>query len=179
MADAFISYSRQDEGFVRELEEALKKRGKAVWVDVEDIPLTAEWRPEILSGIEGAETFVFVISPDSITSKECKRELDHATKHNKRLVPILRREVTPRPLPMSWSRTTGSTSARATTSGSRWSISCKRWTPTWSGSSSIPVCSPAPSSGRAEAGTAASFCAAATSKRQRKGRPGQRTKSQS
>jgi hypothetical protein len=94
MADAFIiSYSRKDEGFVRELEEALEKRGNAVWVDVEDIPLTAEWRPEILSGIEGAETFVFVISPDSIASKECKRELDHATKHNKRLVPILRREV--------------------------------------------------------------------------------------
>jgi hypothetical protein len=93
MADAFISYSRKDEDFVRELEEALKKRGKEVWVDVEDIPITAKWRPEIYSGIEGAETFVFVISPDSIASKECKGELDHASKHNKRLVPILRREV--------------------------------------------------------------------------------------
>jgi TIR domain/WD domain, G-beta repeat len=93
MADAFISYSRKDEGFVRELEEALKKRGKEVWVDVEDIPLAAEWRPEIYSGIEGAQTFLFVISPDSIASKECRRELDHATTHNKRLVPILRREV--------------------------------------------------------------------------------------
>jgi hypothetical protein len=93
MADAFISYSRNDEGFVRELEEALVKRGKEVWVDVEAIPPTAKWRAEIYSGIEGAETFVFVISPDSIASKECKRELDHATKLNKRLVPILRREV--------------------------------------------------------------------------------------
>jgi hypothetical protein len=93
MADAFISYSRKDESFVRELEEALVKRGKDVWVDLEDIPLTAEWQNNLYSGIEGAETFVFVISPDSIASKECKRELDHATKHNKRLVPILRREV--------------------------------------------------------------------------------------
>jgi hypothetical protein len=93
MADAFISYSRNDEGFVRKLEQALVKRGKEVWVDVEAIPPTAKWRQEIYSGIEGAETFVFVISPDSIASKECKRELDHATKHNKRLVPILRRQV--------------------------------------------------------------------------------------
>ena len=30
MADAFISYSRKDEGFVRELEEALEKRSKEV-----------------------------------------------------------------------------------------------------------------------------------------------------
>jgi TIR domain/WD domain, G-beta repeat len=93
MADAFISYSRKDEGFVRVLEEALEKRGKEVWVDVEDIPIAAKWRPEIYSGIEGADTFVFVISPDSIASEECKGELYHATKHNKRLVPILRREV--------------------------------------------------------------------------------------
>jgi hypothetical protein len=93
MADAFISYSRKDEGFIRVLEEALKKRGKDVRVDLEDLLPTTEWQNEIYSGIEGADTFVFVISPDSITSKECRRELDHATKHNKRLVPILRREV--------------------------------------------------------------------------------------
>ena len=93
MTDIFISYSRNDKDFVRRLNKALETRGHDVWVDLEDIPPTAEWMNEIRSDIEGADAFVFVISPDSITSKVCRKELDHAVGHNKRLVPILYREV--------------------------------------------------------------------------------------
>ena len=65
MADVFISYSRKDKDFVRDLHEALAARERDTWVDWEDIPLTAEWLAEIYAGIEGADAFVFVISPDS------------------------------------------------------------------------------------------------------------------
>ncbi|KAM3092149.1 toll/interleukin-1 receptor domain-containing protein [Phormidesmis sp. 146-12] len=92
MADVFISYSRKDKDFVRALHAALVQQNRETWVDWEDIPLTADWWQEIQSGIEAADTFVFVVSPDSIASKVCREEIDHAVKCHKRLVPIVHRE---------------------------------------------------------------------------------------
>ncbi|MEM6252341.1 MAG: TIR domain-containing protein [Cyanobacteria bacterium P01_D01_bin.156] len=92
MTDVFISYSRKDKTFVKVLHKALEKSNYDSWVDWEDIPLTADWWAEIQTGIEAADTFIFVISPDSISSKVCGQEIDHAVEHNKRLVPIVRRE---------------------------------------------------------------------------------------
>lgn len=92
MPDVFISYSRRDKAFVQVLHQALLKSNYDSWVDWEDIPLTADWWEEIKAGIESADTFVFVISPDSIASQICRQEIDYAVEHNKRLVPIVRRE---------------------------------------------------------------------------------------
>src|SRR5690606_8280601 len=46
-------------------------------------------------GIEDADNFAFVISPDSVASEICEKELHHAIKHKKRLIPLLRRDVQP------------------------------------------------------------------------------------
>jgi hypothetical protein len=101
MADVYISYARPDVDFASGLNEALEKRNYDVWVDLENIPPTAEWRAEIYYGIESSDIFVFVISPDSITSKACRQDLAHAIEHNKRLVPIVCREVDPEDVPES------------------------------------------------------------------------------
>ncbi len=93
MNDIFISYSRKDKAFVQRLVEALNAQGRDVWVDWENIPLTAEWLEEIYKGIESANTFAFVISPDSVRSEVCNLELSHALEYRKRLVPIVRREL--------------------------------------------------------------------------------------
>src|SRR5215213_7658942 len=95
--DAFVSYSRRDQPFVVELKEALERRGRNVWIDADDIPPGAPWRRELGTGIEAADAFVFVISPDSVASPECAEELTRATELGKRLVPVLYRDV--RPLP--------------------------------------------------------------------------------
>ncbi|MEM7066531.1 MAG: TIR domain-containing protein [Cyanobacteria bacterium P01_B01_bin.77] len=92
MTDVFISYSRKDKAFVQVLNQALANSKYDAWVDWENIPLTADWWEEIKAGIEAADTFIFVISPDSIASKVCGQEIDHAVENNKRLVPIVRRE---------------------------------------------------------------------------------------
>jgi WD40 repeat protein len=92
-ASVFISYSRKDKDFVRRLAEALKKRDRSIWVDLESIAPTAEWLEEVYSGIESTNAFVFVISPDSVKSEDCLREHTHALKHNKKLIPIVRQEV--------------------------------------------------------------------------------------
>ncbi len=93
MADVFISYSRKDKDFVRKLHDALSKLNRESWVDWQDIPPSAEWMKEIYSAIEGADTVVIVISPDSVNSSVCNDEVAHAVEHNKRLIPIVSREV--------------------------------------------------------------------------------------
>jgi WD40 repeat protein len=92
MSDIFISYSRKDKAFVSRLFEALESAGRNIWLDVKDIPPNAEWMAEISRSIESANDFLFVISPDSLRSEICARELAHAIAHNKRLVPLVCRE---------------------------------------------------------------------------------------
>ncbi len=91
--DIFISYSRRDKEFVSQLCEALTQANQKIWVDWNDIPPAEDWRQEIYRGIEAANNFVFIISPHSTSSVVCGEELDHAIKHGKRLVPIVRQDV--------------------------------------------------------------------------------------
>src|SRR5919199_290489 len=92
MADLFVSYSRKDKEFVRRLVDGLGEIEKDVWVDWEDIAPTADWQAEIDAGIDASDSFAFVITPDSLTSRVCERELRHALGHGKRIVPLLHRD---------------------------------------------------------------------------------------
>ncbi len=94
MTDVFISYSRKDKDFVHQLNDALAAQKRDTWVDWEDIPATADWWKEVTTGIEQADAFVFVISPDSVRSQVCRNEIDHAIANNKRFIPLLHREIT-------------------------------------------------------------------------------------
>ncbi len=91
--DAFISYSRQDEAFVRELHAALAGRGKDVWVDWEDIRKSADWRATIETGIASARAVVAVLTPEFATSEVCGAEVEQAVRAKKRLIPVVRRET--------------------------------------------------------------------------------------
>ena len=93
LIEAFISYSRKNKEFVKTLADSFEQVDKSVWIDWEGIPHGSEWWKEIESGIENANNFIFVITPDSLVSKVCQQELAHAVKHNKRLIPILYQEV--------------------------------------------------------------------------------------
>ncbi|MBD2099592.1 toll/interleukin-1 receptor domain-containing protein [Leptolyngbya sp. FACHB-261] len=93
MSGVFISYSRKDKPFVQKLHDALRSQQQKTWVDWDGIEWTEDWWQAIERGIEGTNTFVFVISPDSVASKHCNAEINHAVRHNKRLVPIVHREV--------------------------------------------------------------------------------------
>lgn len=93
MTDAFISYCRRDKEFVQKLYQSFCDAKREVWVDWENIPLNSDWRDEIYRGIEAADNFIFVLSPDSVASQVCREEVDHAVANNKRLVPIVYKEV--------------------------------------------------------------------------------------
>ncbi|HIA64913.1 TPA: TIR domain-containing protein [Candidatus Poribacteria bacterium] len=89
MADVFISYSRKDIEFAQRIHQELEARDREPWVDWQDIPPTAEWLDEVYAGIQAADTFLFIISPDSVVSEICTLEIEHAIQHNKRLVPVV------------------------------------------------------------------------------------------
>lgn len=101
MSDAFISYSRKDKEFVQKLFQSLSQNEKNLWIDWEDIPQAAEWRTEIHEGIEKADAIIFVMSPDFLVSLECMMELEIAEEFNKRLIPIVYREVEAKNVPPS------------------------------------------------------------------------------
>ncbi|QZZ18992.1 TIR domain-containing protein [Leptothermofonsia sichuanensis E412] len=90
--DVFISYSRKDKEFVQQLDAAFRSLGRDPWIDWDDIQPSEDWWQAIETGIEGADTFLFVLSPDSIASQVCQQEIEHAVRHNKRLLPLVWRE---------------------------------------------------------------------------------------
>ena len=93
MSEVFISYSRKDIGPVRRMHAALAARERQTWVDWEGIPPTAEWMQEIRGAIDAAQAFAFVLSPDSLASRVCREELEHAVAQGKRLIPVVCRDV--------------------------------------------------------------------------------------
>src|SRR5262245_553172 len=94
MASLFISYSRKDIETARKLTKAFEGQGLDFWIDWEGIPPTVDWWQEIEKGIEEADVFLFLLSPDSVSSKVCRQEIEHAAKNGKRLIPIVARDIT-------------------------------------------------------------------------------------
>ena len=88
MSDVFVSYSHLDRTFVRRLHTALTGREKEVWVDDHGIPPASKWDDYLKEAVETADSFVFVISPDSASSVECRKELDYAASLGKRIIPL-------------------------------------------------------------------------------------------
>ena len=93
MSTLFVSYSRKDIESARRLTGAFQEQGLDFWIDWEGIPPTVDWWQEIEKGIEEADIFLFLISPDSCKSSVCKREIEHAVQNGKRLIPIVVRDV--------------------------------------------------------------------------------------
>ena len=93
MARIFVSYSRKNIDFCKRLTDELQKRDLDFWVDWEGIPPTVDWLKEIEKGIEEADTFLAIVTPDWISSKICLDELDIAVKNGKRLIPVVPIEI--------------------------------------------------------------------------------------
>ncbi|UBF26589.1 TIR domain-containing protein [Kovacikia minuta CCNUW1] len=88
--DAFISYGRADsKAFAKKLNDCLVAQGLEVWFDFDDIPLGVDYQNQINAGIEWADNFLFIISPHSVHSPYCAKEIDRALKLNKRIIPLM------------------------------------------------------------------------------------------
>lgn len=89
----FISYSRMDEDFAQELLAGLRLAGFEPYLDKHDIAPGEDWEKRIARLIEAADTVVFVVSPDSVSSERCAWEVERTVLLKKRLLPIVWRRV--------------------------------------------------------------------------------------
>lgn len=93
MSHIFISYSRKDIDFAQKIVNALAENDLDTWIDWKSIPKGEDWEQEIYHGIEGADAFLFLVSPDSVTSGMCNKEISHAVANSKRILPIVIRDA--------------------------------------------------------------------------------------
>ena len=100
MSHVFISYSRKDIYFAQKIVDALAENNLDTWIDWKSIPKGEDWMDEIYRGIEGADAFLFLISPDSVKSRMCSKEIVHAVKNSKRILPIVLRDASIKEFPV-------------------------------------------------------------------------------
>lgn len=108
----FISYSRKDESFRRTFESLLTNQltelgfKSQIGQDVALVAGTTQWGVTVDKSILECDLFVLLISPDSIQSEWCQRELDLARQHDRRILFVLIRpvELSPslEPLRLAW-----------------------------------------------------------------------------
>lgn len=89
----FISYSRADLDFADELSAGLQIMGFSPLIDRHSILEGEEWKRRLGALIADADTIVFVLSPESATSKICKWEVDEAVRLSKRILAVLWRPI--------------------------------------------------------------------------------------
>jgi formylglycine-generating enzyme required for sulfatase activity len=89
----FISYSRKNMAFADKLEAALRARGFEVLIDRQEIYAFEDWWRRIEALIGGADTVVFVLSPEAVKSDVALKEVAYAASLNKRFAPIVCRRV--------------------------------------------------------------------------------------
>ena len=73
----FVSYSHRDELAVHSEIRLLQDQGINVWFDEGIVP-GDEWSETLASAINGSSWFVYYISPNSVVSEHCRRELTYA-----------------------------------------------------------------------------------------------------
>ncbi|HEX9941454.1 MAG TPA: TIR domain-containing protein [Thermoanaerobaculia bacterium] len=94
MATIFISYARKDLSLVLSLKKRGEGLGHDVWLDLEGVPAASPWRDEIARAIEQRDVFLFALTPASVSSPECRKELEYARQLRKRVIPVILLDVT-------------------------------------------------------------------------------------
>lgn len=84
----FISYSRSDQDFVKEIVNLLEKKGTRVYIDYKDIPPGAIFAEEIVTAIENSLCCVLVFTDSSNKSGYVLSEMNSAVNHNKPIIPL-------------------------------------------------------------------------------------------
>lgn len=86
----FISYGRKQSKYLAQrLHDRLSLDNYDVWFDQNDIPLAVDFQEQINRGIEKSDNFIFIISPHSVKSVYCLKEIKLAVELRKRIIPIL------------------------------------------------------------------------------------------
>lgn len=83
---AYISHSRKDAEVARRLVEGLEQEGIACWIAPRNIRPGAQWSDEIKEAIESSQIVIFILSANSVSSRNVLREIEIA---NRNQLPII------------------------------------------------------------------------------------------
>jgi hypothetical protein len=89
MPKLFISYSRTDEVFARQLATSLSGMGADIWIDIRDIPAGLKWSSAIQEGLDRCDAMILIISPSSMASQNVEDEWQHYRDKGKVIVPVM------------------------------------------------------------------------------------------
>ena len=81
----FVCYAHADADVIYPEIDWFRNQGFNIWYD-EGISAGANWRDEIAIAIEGAELLLYFLSPASVSSKDCLREVNYAVDQDKQMV---------------------------------------------------------------------------------------------
>jgi formylglycine-generating enzyme required for sulfatase activity len=101
MTQVFISYALEDKPFVQKLRQTLMRYHITVWADKAhfedkanfDFQTREEFQEEVKEHIEEADNFIYLMSPDSVSSQLCEQQLAHAVALNKRVIALILAET--------------------------------------------------------------------------------------
>lgn len=99
MTQAFITYATQDRALMERVRQNLHTHAITTWLHAEDIDKARDYGQQIEQGIRQADNVLFFISPHSIHSEWCLKELNIALHYHKRILPLLISPVSPDELP--------------------------------------------------------------------------------
>ena len=89
MSQVFISYSRRNLDFAKQLVDDLQKAGLKVWFDQISIEPGEQWDAAIEKGLQSAIAVIVIISPDSMESVNVRNEINFARDNDQLILPVL------------------------------------------------------------------------------------------
>lgn len=104
--DYFISYSSKDKDIAFRIVNAIESAGYTCWIAPRNIPYGTPYARAIMEGIDECDTFIVLITDNSIESEDVLNEVDNAHAIKKAIIPVkLTETMLPRELNYYLSRT--------------------------------------------------------------------------
>ncbi len=85
----FLSYGREELGFVDDLVGKLETEGYDVWLDYRELIPGQSWKEQLEKGKNESDTILLVISKKSVNSQWVKKEWEHFLDSNKRVILLI------------------------------------------------------------------------------------------
>jgi hypothetical protein len=82
----FVSYSHKNASLLKRVGDMLNQIHVQTWVDSVRIPGGDCWREEIRQAIQGCTLFLLIATPQSLVSREVRKECLYAHKHHKEIL---------------------------------------------------------------------------------------------
>jgi len=74
----YLSYARPDQDLAKELFDGLQKAGHEVWYDEYELDPGYVWGRKLDKALKTSQAMIVLVSPESMNSKEVRRELEYA-----------------------------------------------------------------------------------------------------